>query len=125
MQHCKGDAIEHEPLIAASRVPRNPPGSQRVEEFIVHRVRDLFPGFEDERGREAVEYTRHTAEMIGVGMRDDQRRKLPHSAAHQKRHEHFAAGIAITAAWACIDNNPPARRCSYHGAVALTHVEKM
>jgi hypothetical protein len=125
MQHRKGDPIEYETLIATSRMPGNSLRSQGVEELIVQRIRYAFSGLEHKRCRESLEDAGHTAKMIGVGMGDDQRRKLPDSAADQKRHQHPAAGVTVAAARSCIDNNPPAGGRSQDCTIALTYVEKM
>jgi hypothetical protein len=63
--------------------------------------------------------------MIGVRVGDDNERQLPGSLTGQEGNDHPASGIAPSASWARVDQDPTPQGCPQDGTISLAYVEKM
>ena len=66
-----------------------------------------------------------SAKMVGVRVGDHNERQLPDSLTGQERNDHPASGIALTASWTRVDQDPTPCRCPEDGTISLADIEKM
>ena len=125
MQNRERNAVQNEALIPAGDVPPDGIGSELIEKGIVERIGHPLARLEHQLGVEPIQHAGNAAEMVGMCVGNDDDRQLPGSLTGQKWSHHPAAGIALAAPRARVDQDPTPTRRPQHRTISLADVEKM